>query len=87
MLCIEIVPDIQSNFCTQHVLQKEELLTKIYLYNSDPKELSILQKFQHFSTDFFGFVEAFVIQLIKNAFGQVRKSFTQILHCLNRKFH
>ena len=31
MLCTEIVYDIQSNFCTQHVLQKEELLTKIYL--------------------------------------------------------
>ena len=83
MLCTEIVSDIQSNFSTQHVLQKEELLTKIYLYNSDPKELSILQKFQHFPADFFGFVEAFVIQLIKNAFGQVRKSFTQILHCPN----
>ena len=36
MLCTEIVSDIQNNFCTQHVLpkvlQKEELLTKIYLY-------------------------------------------------------
>ena len=32
MLCTEIVFDIQYNFCTQHVLQKEELLTKIYLY-------------------------------------------------------
>ena len=35
MLCTEIVSDIQNNFCTQHVLphvlQKEELLTKIYL--------------------------------------------------------
>ena len=31
MLCTEIVSDIQSNICTQHVLQKEELLTKIYL--------------------------------------------------------
>ena len=31
MLCAEIVSDIQNNFCT-HVLQKEELLTKIYLY-------------------------------------------------------
>ena len=35
MLCTEIVFDIQNNFCTQHVLQKEEFLTKIYLYNSD----------------------------------------------------
>ena len=39
MLCTEIVSDIQSNFCmyttcTPHVLQKEELLTKIYLYNA-----------------------------------------------------
>ena len=37
MLCTEIVSDIQNNFCTQHVLphvlQKEELLTKIYLYS------------------------------------------------------
>ena len=36
MLCTEIVPGIQKIFCTQHVLphglQKEELLTKIYLY-------------------------------------------------------
>ena len=38
MLCTKIVSDIQNNFCTQHVLpmthvlQKEELLTKIYLY-------------------------------------------------------
>ena len=37
MLCTEIVSDIQNNFYTQHVLptyvlQKEELLTKIYLY-------------------------------------------------------
>ena len=32
MLYTEIVFDIQNNFCTQHVLQKEELLTKIYLY-------------------------------------------------------
>ena len=31
MLCTELVSDIQNNFCTQHVLQKEELLTKIYL--------------------------------------------------------
>ena len=31
MLCTEIVSNIQSNICTQHVLQKEELLTKIYL--------------------------------------------------------
>ena len=37
MLCIEIVFDIQNNFCTQHVLpmfcKKEEFLTKIYLYS------------------------------------------------------
>ena len=32
-MCTEIVSDIQNNFCTQHVLQKEELLTKIYLYS------------------------------------------------------
>ena len=32
MLGTEIVSDIQNNFCTQHVLQKEELLTKIYMY-------------------------------------------------------
>ena len=36
LLCTEIVSDIQNNFYTQHVLpnvlQKEELLTKIYLY-------------------------------------------------------
>ena len=36
MLCTEIVSDILNNFCTQYilgtyVLQKEELLTKIYL--------------------------------------------------------
>ena len=38
MLCTEIVSDIQNNFCTQHVLphvlRKEELLTKIYLYST-----------------------------------------------------
>ena len=33
MLCTEIVSDIQKKFCTPHVLQKEELLTKIYLYS------------------------------------------------------
>ena len=34
MLCIQIVFcfDIQNNFCTQHFLQKEKLLIKIYLY-------------------------------------------------------
>ena len=32
MLCTETVSDIQNNFCTQHILPKEELLTKIYLY-------------------------------------------------------
>jgi hypothetical protein len=35
MLCTEIVSDIQNNFCTHilpHALQKEELLSKIYLY-------------------------------------------------------
>ena len=36
MLCTIIVSDIQNNFCTQHVLlhvlPKEKLLTKIYLY-------------------------------------------------------
>ena len=31
MLFTEIVTDIQNNFCKQHVLQKKELLTKIYL--------------------------------------------------------
>ena len=39
MLCTYIVSDIQNNFCTQHVLpyvlQKEELLIKIYLYSID----------------------------------------------------
>ena len=38
MLCTEIVSDTQNNFCTKHVLphvlQKEELQTKIYLYTS-----------------------------------------------------
>ena len=37
MLCTKNVFDIQNNFCTQHfshVLQKEELLTKIYLHQS-----------------------------------------------------
>ena len=37
-MCKEIVSDIQINFlyttCPPHVLQKEELLTKIYLYRS-----------------------------------------------------
>ena len=41
MLCTEIVSDIQNIFCTQHVLlhvlQKEELLTKIYLYKFEKK--------------------------------------------------
>ena len=36
MLCTEIVSDIQKQFlyttCSPHVLQKEELLTKNYLY-------------------------------------------------------
>ena len=35
---VEIVFDIQNNFCTQHVLPhvlQKELLTKIYLYLSD----------------------------------------------------
>ena len=36
MVCTEIFSDMQNNFCKQlvltHVLQKEELLTKIYLY-------------------------------------------------------
>ena len=32
LFCTEIVFDIQNIFCTQHVLQKEKLLTKIYLY-------------------------------------------------------
>ena len=37
MLCTEIVSDIQNNFCmyttcSPHVLQKEKLLTRIYLY-------------------------------------------------------
>ena len=37
-MCTEIVSDIQNNFCTLHdccpiVLQKEQLLTKIYLYS------------------------------------------------------
>ena len=33
MLCTEIVSDIQNNFCSPHVLKREELLTKIYLYS------------------------------------------------------
>ena len=33
MLCTEIVFHIQNNFCIQHVLRKEELLTKIYPYS------------------------------------------------------
>ena len=37
MLCTEIVSDFQKKIstytaCSPHVLQKEELLTKIYLY-------------------------------------------------------
>ena len=37
MLCTKIVLNVRNNFCSQHVLsshvlQKEELLTKIYLY-------------------------------------------------------
>ena len=32
MLCTEIVFEIQNNFSAQHVLQTEELLTKIYLF-------------------------------------------------------
>ena len=39
MLCTEVVSDIQNNFlyttCFLHVLQKEELLTKIYLYEEN----------------------------------------------------
>ena len=43
MLCAEIVSDIQNSFCTYttcfpHVLQKEELLTKIYLYELGLRE-------------------------------------------------
>jgi hypothetical protein len=38
MFCTESVFDIQNNFCTKHVLphflQKEELLTNIYLYKN-----------------------------------------------------
>ena len=37
VLCTEIVSDIQNNFSTQDVLQKEELLTKIYLYRKQRK--------------------------------------------------
>ena len=33
MLFTEIVSDIQNNLCKQQLLQKEELLTKIYLYS------------------------------------------------------
>ena len=32
MLCTKIVLYVRNNFCTQHVQQKEELLTKIYLW-------------------------------------------------------
>ena len=32
-MCAEIVSDIQNTTCSPHVLQKEELLTKIDLYN------------------------------------------------------
>ena len=31
MLCTEIVFDIQNNFYTQHVLQREELLTEMII--------------------------------------------------------
>ena len=38
MLCTAIISDIQNNFlyttCSPHFLQKEELLTKIYLYSA-----------------------------------------------------
>ena len=52
----------------------------VLLYNSDPKELFLVQIFQHFSTDLFAIVEALIINLIKNMFGQVRKSFANIFH-------
>ena len=32
--CVQKFFDIQNNFCTQYVLQKEDLLTKIYLYQA-----------------------------------------------------
>ena len=32
--CVQKFFDIQNNFCTQHVLQKEDILTKIYLYQT-----------------------------------------------------
>ena len=51
-----------------------------HLYNSYPKEAFLFQIFQHLSTDFFAFVEAFIIYLVKNASGQVWESFTQFLH-------
>ena len=39
MLCTEIVSDIQEQIlyttCSPHVLQKEELMTKIYLYQEN----------------------------------------------------
>ena len=52
----------------------------VLLYDSDPKELFLVQIFQHFSTDLFAIVEALIINLIKNTFGQVRKSFANIFH-------
>ena len=44
MLCTEFVSDIQNNFCTYttcspHVLQKEELMTKIYQYSTEINEM------------------------------------------------
>ena len=56
------------------------------LYKSDPEEPFTVQIFQNFSTDFFAIAEALVIYLIKNASGQVRESFTQILHGPDRNF-
>ena len=52
----------------------------VLLYDSDPKELFLVQIFQHFSTDLFAKVEALIINLIKNTICQVRKSFANIFH-------
>ena len=51
-----------------------------HLDNSYPKEAFLFQIFQHLSTDFFAFAEAFIIHLIKNESGQMWESFTQFLH-------
>ena len=43
-MCTEFVSDIQNNFCTcsPHVLQKEELLTKFFLYSLEMNKTEAL---------------------------------------------